>query len=117
MHASMLADIEGVKMKSKLADLSQERANVDVSEAPSAIRKKAVAQQQYVILKLCSTCIRRWSIDGFAAALQPMKDVREKATIALRLIVRSPSEMHARNGALIVCQSGEQLIGNARLPA
>src|SRR5579863_2967131 len=46
-----------------------------------------------------------------------MKHVRQKTAIAFGLIVRSPRQVHARNGALVVLQPLEKFRGNGGLPA
>src|SRR6516165_2271229 len=90
MYAGMLTNVENLKMKSKSAKLQQERIDIDLGQANSAIGHQACAQQHQILFKLRSAFVGVGLTCAVQTAAQPVHHIREKPTVKLHRITRPP---------------------------
>jgi hypothetical protein len=111
----MLPDVERVEMESELTNFSEQRSDVGSRQALAAIGNQTVPYKQNILLEFCGTGICGRSVNSVTSPLETVKHVREKATITFCLVVWSPRQMNAGDGALIMLQARQQFLGDARL--
>src|SRR5215470_2390913 len=115
MQPGVLADVERVQVKSEFPYFPEERADVDVSEARAAVRLETLLDENQITLEFGSAGIRGDGAPGFARLAKLVEDVGKEATVFLVLVLRSPSEVNAGDGAFEELQPVEKGIGNRAL--
>src|SRR5580704_17339930 len=103
-------------MKAELPHHAQQRAEVSSSQPLASVRDQAIPDQQKILFELDSIAVSASSLRSLASPLQPVKHVRKKTAVALGLIVRAPSQVHARNGALVQREPCQQFFRDGSLP-
>src|ERR1700689_2190220 len=117
VHAGVLADVERVQVKAEGANLAQQGIDVGAGQAFSTVGLETVLHEQKISLELGSVAVGGGSVHGLTALLEFVKHVGKKAAITFRRVVRSPSQMHAGYGPLVILQARQQFFGNSGLPA